>query len=150
MDEGEFDVRVTAPEGTGLAAINEAALRIEDELRKTSGVRQVLSSVGGGFLGSVNGAGFYIRLAPHEERTFGWKRLLQWPPWRAFQGNYTQRDVQQEIRRRLRYLTDLRIAIRNPQTFVGGGGNFDIDFALLGPELDVLASYADRLRAESA
>ena len=149
VDEGEFDVRVTGPEGIGLAAIDDAALRIEAELRKVPAIRQVLSSVGGGFLGSINTASFYIQLAPHSERTFGWKRLFQWPPWRAFEGNYSQRDVQQEIRKRLRDLPDLRIAVRNPQTFVGGGGNFDIDFALLGPELDVLASYADRLREKA-
>ena len=49
VDEGEFDVRVTAPEGTGLASIDEVALRIEEELRDHSGVRQVLASVGSGF-----------------------------------------------------------------------------------------------------
>ena len=35
---------------------------------------------------------------------------------------------------------------RNPQTFVGGGPNFDIDFSLLGPDLESLAAYAERLR----
>jgi HAE1 family hydrophobic/amphiphilic exporter-1 len=149
VDEGEFDVRVTAPEGTSLAAMNDAALRIEEELRATPGVRDVLSSVGASFLGSVNGAGFYVRLTPHEQRTFGWKRLFQWPPWRAFQGNFSQREVQQEIRRRLRGLSDLRLAIRNPQTFVGGGPNFDIDFVLLGPDLDTLFAYAERLRQKA-
>ncbi len=149
VDEGEFDVRVTAPEGTSLASINEAALRIEEELRHVPGVRQVLASVGSSFLGSVNGANFYVRLIPHAQRTFGWKRLLQWPPWQAFQGNYSQRDVQQEIRRRLRQFPQLRAAIRNPQTFVGGGANFDIDFALLGPDLNVLAGYADTLRRKA-
>ena len=73
--------------------------------------------------------------------------MLQWPPWRALQGNYSQRDVQQEIRRRLRVLPDVRVAIRNPQSFMGGGANFDIDFSLLGPDLATLAGYADRLRA---
>lgn len=149
VDEGEFDVRVTAPEGTSLPAINEVALRIEDALRKIPGIRLVLSTAGGSFLGGVNGAGFYIRLAPHEERTFGWRRLLQWPPWRAFEGNYTQLEVQQEIRRRLRSLPDLRIQVRNPQTFVGGGPNFDIDFVLLGPDLDTLNSYAEKLRLQA-
>ena len=70
----------------------------------------------------LTGANFYIQLVNHEERTFGWKRLLQWPPWRALQGNYSQREIQQQIRQRLRQFSDLRIAIRNPQTFVGGGG----------------------------
>jgi HAE1 family hydrophobic/amphiphilic exporter-1 len=146
VDEGEFDVRVVTAEGTGLGAINEVALRIEEEINRVPGVRFVLSSVGSGFLGGLNSANFYVRLVPHEERTFGWARLLQWPPWRAFQGNATQQEIQQEIRQRLRKIPDVRVQIRNPQTFIGGGPNFDIDFALLGPDLDVLFNYAEQLR----
>lgn len=149
VDEGEFDVRITAPEGTGLGAINEVALKVEEELNRVPGVRFVLATVGSGFIGGLNSANFYVRLVPHEERTFGWSRLLQWPPWRAWEGNFTQRDVQQEIRQRLRHLSDVRLAIRNPQTFIGGGPNFDIDFALLGPDLDVLFKYADQLRQKA-
>jgi len=149
VDEGEFDVRVTAMEGTGLGAMDDVTRRIERELRAIPGVRDVLATAGSGFLGGVNGANLYVRLAPHDERTFGWRRLLQWPPWRAFQGNYSQRDIQQEIRRRLRALPDVRIAVRNPQTFIGGGANFDIDFSLLGPDLRVLFDYAEQLRKKA-
>jgi HAE1 family hydrophobic/amphiphilic exporter-1 len=148
VDEGEFDVNVTAPEGTSLTAMNNVSLQIERELRAVPCVQLVLAGVGRGGLG-INTAGFYIRLVPHEERTFRWSRLLQWPPWRAFQGNLSQRAVQQEIRRRLRALPDLRVQIRNPQTYVGGGPNFDVDFSLLGPDLDVLYSYAERLRKKA-
>ena len=52
VDEGEFDVRVTAPEGTSLAAMNRVALRVEEELRAIPGVRLVLGTAGSGFLGS--------------------------------------------------------------------------------------------------
>lgn len=149
VDEGEFDVQVTAPEGTGLGAMTDVALQIESELRALPGVAHVLTRVGGSFLGGLNSANFYVRLIPHEQRTFRWWRLLQWPPWRAFQGHLTQRDIQQQIRRRLARFTDLRVAIRNPQTFIGGGPNYDIDFALLGPDLETLAAYAERLRTRA-
>jgi HAE1 family hydrophobic/amphiphilic exporter-1 len=151
VDEGEFDVSVTAPEGTSLPAMNEASLRVEKELRAIPGVRMVLAAIGGsgGFLGSVNNARFYIRLAPHGERTFHWIRLLQLRPWRAFQGNYSQRDIQQEIRRRVRAIPDLRVSIRNPQTFIGGGPNWDIDFSILGPDLQTLSDYTERLRVKA-
>jgi HAE1 family hydrophobic/amphiphilic exporter-1 len=149
VDEGEFDVRVTAPEGTSLKAINEVSQRIEEELRSIPGVRLVLTTAGSGPMGSVNAANFFVQLTPHEERTFRWGRLLGWPPWRAFQGNFNQQDIQQQIRRRLRNFPELRVAHRNPQTFVGGGGNWDIDFALLGPELDTLNGYAERLRTNA-
>jgi HAE1 family hydrophobic/amphiphilic exporter-1 len=149
VDEGEFDVRVTAAEGASFAAVNDAALRIEEVLRSIPAVQDVLANIGSGFMGSVNNANFYLRLIPHEKRTFRWKRLLQWPPWRAFQGNFSQRDVQQEIRRRLGDLPGLRLAVRNPQTFIGGGANSDIDFALLGPDLDTLWAYAEHLRKKA-
>jgi hydrophobic/amphiphilic exporter-1 (mainly G- bacteria), HAE1 family len=126
--------------------MNQVALRIEDELRGIPGIRSVLASAGSGFIGGMNSANFYVQLVPHEERTFGWGRLLQLRPWRAFEGNFSQQQIQQNIRQRLRKLPDIRIAIRNPQTFVGGGPNFDIDFALLGPDLDTLYSYAEKLR----
>ena len=149
VDEGEFDVRVTAPEGTSLAAMNRVALEIEQELRAVPGVRLVISTAGSSTFGGVNSANFFIQLAPHTDRTFRWGRLLGWPPWQAFRGNFSQVDIQQEIRRRLRKLPDLRVAIRNPQTFVGGGPNFDIDFSLLGPDLELLNAYAERLRTNA-
>ncbi len=149
VDEGEFDVRITAAEGTGLGAINAVALKVEEEINRVPGVQSVLASVGSGFFGGLNSANFFVRLVPHEQRTFGWGRLLQWPPWRAFENNSTQREIQQEIRQRLRKFSDVRIAVRNPQTFVGGGPNFEIDFALLGPDLDVLYNYAEQLRKKA-
>lgn len=150
VDEGEFEINITAPEGAALDSMNRVALLIEEELRHVPGIRTVLGSAGGGgFLGSVNNARYYVKLVPHEERVFSWKRLLQWPPWRAFEGNYSQRDVVTEIRQRLRKFTDLRTSIRNPQTFSLGGPNYDIDFALLGPDLESLAAYADQLRQKA-
>ena len=149
VDEGEFDLRATAVEGTGLAAINEVAFKIEDELKRVPGVRSVQTAVGSGFFGGVNSVNFFIRLTPLTERTFGWGRLLQWPPWRACENNSSQRDIQQEVRRRLVKFPDVRAQIRNPQTFTGNGPNFDIDFSLLGPDLDVLFNYAEQLRKKA-
>jgi len=147
VDESEFDVNVSAPEGTSIQAMNEVAELIEREISSLRGVRLVLGSVGGqGMLGSVNNARFYVRLAPHSKRVFSWKRLLSFTPWKAFQGNFSQQDVVQELRRKLRKFSDLRVSIRNPQTFSLGGPNYDIDFSLLGPDLESLSKYAEELR----
>jgi HAE1 family hydrophobic/amphiphilic exporter-1 len=149
VDEGQFDVNVSAPEGTSLEAMNEVAERIEKELHLIPGVRLVLASAGGGgggMFGSVNNARFYVRLAPHAERVFSWRRLVSWKPWKAFQGNYSQRDVIQQVRQRLKKLSDIRLSIRNPQTFSLGGPNYDVDFSILGPDLDDLFNYAEQLR----
>jgi HAE1 family hydrophobic/amphiphilic exporter-1 len=147
VDEGEFDVSVIAPEGTSIAAMIGVARQIESELRSIPGVQVVLASIGGGSaMGSVNGARYYIRLMPYQERTFSWRRLLQREPWKAFQGHIRQRDVIQEVRRRVRKFSDLRVSVRNPQTINIGGPNFDIDFSLLGPDLQALSNYAETLR----
>jgi HAE1 family hydrophobic/amphiphilic exporter-1 len=154
VDEAEFDVGVNAPEGTNLAVMNEAMLAIEDEIRRTPGVRLVLASAGGGFLGGVNQGNAYVRIAPHEERTLSftkfWRSLKRGRPLDAFRGNYTQRDVMLELRKRLRKYAPLRTSVRNPPSFNIGGGNAEIDFVLRGPDLLTLSRYAEQLRERSA
>ncbi len=153
VDEGEFNVTVAAPQGTSLASMDEMMRAIEGELRAVPGVRLVLSTAGGGFLGGVSDGRAYVRLAPHGERTFSITRLgrglLAADPGAAFRGNYSQRDVMQETRRRVRKYRDLRIAVRNLPGFNIGGGSFEVDFVLRGPDLQALATYAERLRARS-
>src|SRR6185503_4858097 len=122
----------------------------EKDILETPGVRLVLSSSGGSFLGGVNQGSAYVRIAPHEERTlsFGkfWTELKQGHPLNAFRGNYTQQDVMLEVRRRLQKYAPMRIGVRNAQSFnFGTGGRTDIDFVLRGPELVALAGYADDL-----
>src|SRR5437773_3738734 len=153
VDEAEFDVNVNAPEGTNVEAMNNAMLRIERDLMSTPGVRIVLSTAGGSFLGQVNQGGAYVRIAPHEERVFSltklWRSIKEGHPLAAFRGNYTQRDVMQEVRRRMQEYAPLRFSVRNSPTFNIGGGNFDIDFVFRGPELTGLAKYAETLRAKT-
>jgi HAE1 family hydrophobic/amphiphilic exporter-1 len=153
VDEAEFEVVVTAPEGTSLAAMDEAMQAIGAELLATRGVRLVLTTGGGGFLGNVNTGNAYVRIAPHEERTFSftrlWHGLLHGDPLAAWRDNYTQRDVMQDIRQRLRKYRELRILARNYPSFNIGGGNFEIDLMIRGPELEMLVMYGERLREQA-
>jgi len=150
VDEAEFGVRVSAPEGASFAAVEEAVRAVEAEVRASRGVRQTLVTAGGGFLGQVNAADLYVRIASHEERVFGIGRLLRdalrGDPSAAFRGNYLQSDVMTEVDRRLRRLRDLRCQVRNFPSFNIGGGAFDIDFLLRGPALEELYRYAEALR----
>ncbi|HJZ66961.1 MAG TPA: efflux RND transporter permease subunit, partial [Blastocatellia bacterium] len=155
VDESEFDVGVTAREGTSLAAMNEVMRTIEAELRNTPGVRVVLANAGGGggFMGQVNQGGAYVRIAPIGERSFSlarlWESTVHGHPLDAFRNNYSQRDVMQEIRARLRKYKDLRTAVRNAMSVNIGGGRFEIEFVLRGPDLETLAKYADQLRLKA-
>jgi HAE1 family hydrophobic/amphiphilic exporter-1 len=150
VDEAEFDVNVTAPEGTSPAAIAKVMESIEADLRSVRGVRLVLCSAGGGFMGGANQGGAYVRIAPHEERLFSigrfMRNLLRGHLFETFRGNYSQRDVMMEVRRRLKKYPDLRVSVRNAPSFNIGGGNWEIDFVLRGPELQTLWNYAEQLR----
>jgi HAE1 family hydrophobic/amphiphilic exporter-1 len=75
VDEAEFEISVNGPEGTNLAVMNETITAMEKDILETPGVRLVLSSAGGGFLGGVNQGDAYVRIAPHEERTLSFSKL---------------------------------------------------------------------------
>ena len=154
VDEAEFDLNVTAPEGTSVAAMDDAMRAIEADVRAVRGVTTVLASVAGGFNGAVNEGQAYVRIAPHDGRVFSIGRFLRGlvtlQPLEAFRGNFTQREVMQEVRVKLQKYDNLRLAVRNIQGFNIGGGNFEIDFMIRGPELEKLAEYANKLRDQSA
>ena len=150
VDEGEFEVGITAPEGTSLGAMNEAMLAVESEVRSLPHVRVVLATAGGGFLGGVNQGQLYVKLAAHHERAFNWMRLLKGivslDPAAAFRGNASQGEVMRSVRGRLRKFTDLRSSVRNVQSINLGGGRTELDLAVRGPELQPLADYTEKLR----
>src|SRR5689334_13682472 len=155
VDEAEFEVSVNGPEGTNLATMNEVISSMEKDMMTTKGVTVVLSSAGGSFLGGVNQGSAYVRIAPHEERTFSigklWRETKNGNPLNAFRGNYTQQDVMIEVRRRLQKYAPMRIGVRNAQSFnFGTGGRTDIDFVIRGPDIVALAGYADELMDRSA
>lgn len=150
VDEAEFEVSVNGPEGTNLAVMNETITAMEKDILETPGVRLVLSSAGGGFLGGVNQGDAYVRIAPHGERVFSftkfWNETKRGNPLNAFKGNYSQQDVMQEVRRRLQKYAPMRSGVRNGRSFnFGAGGRTDIDFVFRGPDIVALAGYADEL-----
>jgi HAE1 family hydrophobic/amphiphilic exporter-1 len=153
VDEAEFDVNVTAPEGISLASMDKIMQTIEGEIRALPLVRLMLCDAGGGFLGGVNQGTCYVRIAPHDERIFSlgrlWHETLRGRPWVAFTDTASQRDVMQQLRARIAKYTDLRVSVRNAPSFNIGSGSWDIDFVLRGPDLKALADYADRLRIRS-
>jgi HAE1 family hydrophobic/amphiphilic exporter-1 len=150
VDEAEFDVRVTAPQNVSVTAMDEVMQRVAGVIASTPGVRLVLASAGGGFLGNVNEGTAYVRLAPHGERTVTfariWRGVIAGDPLAGFRGLWSQRDVMQEVRRRLARIPDLRTQVRNAPSFNTGSGSFDIDFVIRGPDLGALARYGEALR----
>jgi hydrophobic/amphiphilic exporter-1 (mainly G- bacteria), HAE1 family len=150
VDEAEFEVQVTAPEGTSVAAMDEAMRAVEKEILEVRGVTSILTSVGGSFLGEVNSGDAFVRIKPHEERVFGfgriWHETRNLTPWRAFYGNYSQRDVMQEIRERLKQFSHLRSSVANIVSFNVTGGRAEVVMALRGPDIVTLVRTMEALR----
>ncbi|HYE18886.1 MAG TPA: efflux RND transporter permease subunit [Tepidisphaeraceae bacterium] len=149
VDEAEFQINVTGPEGTAPESMDQAMRVIEQEIMQVRGVRLLLS--GGGFgLGAANSARVHVSIAPHEERTWSLGRWVYWlarlQPGKAFEGNYSQRDVMTDVRKRLAKYRDVRPQIRNYSAFSLGGSPVDIDFQIRGPDLVELDRYANQLR----
>jgi len=150
-DEGEFEIGLTAKEGTSLTQMDEVALMAERELLAMPQIRLVQGGIGSSRIGGANTARFYVRLAPHSERVFMWSRLLSARPLDAFKGDYTQLEVLQEVRGRLRKIPGVRVSARPSSGSINlGGPNYEIDFSILGPDLESLSKYAEELRSRSA
>lgn len=153
VDENEFEIQVTAPETASITAMSEAMDKVEQDLLALPSVNAVLTEIGGSFLARVNTARVYVRITPIEERVFGMERfftgLLNGDPLEAFRNNYSQRDVMMQVRGELRKYRDLRAQVRNYPSFNIGGGNYEIDFVIRGPNLEMLAAYAEQLREKA-
>lgn len=150
VDEGEFEMSVTAPEGASLTSMDSVMRRVEEEIFSLPGVEHVLVTIGASYLGAVNNAQVFVRIADIEDRVFSlprlWRKTLEGKPMEAFHGIYTQRDVMQAIRARMKQFGDLRVQIRNAQTVSQGSAPVDIDLSIRGPELDALSRYSEQLR----
>ncbi len=151
VDQAEFRLDVEGPQGTTFEQMNAVMLAIEEDLAKIDRIESVLVDAGGGWLGGVNSGDAHISLAPHSERYPSVERffagLFRGDVKAAWQGNYTQTDVMDEVRRAMgKYRNSgFQVRVRDYGGFRIGGGNFDIDFAISGPNLDNLATYADEL-----
>src|SRR6267142_329272 len=152
VDESEFEMLVFGPEGLSLAAMDEGMQALAKEARETKGVALTLASAGGGFLNRVNQGYMYVRTVPHTERTVSlhriWEGIRHGDPLAAFRGNYSQREIIAALRQRYRkfFAAGYRPQIRNIAGFNIGGGTFDIDLALRGPDLEKLAEYGETLK----
>ncbi|MBL9163993.1 MAG: efflux RND transporter permease subunit [Planctomycetaceae bacterium] len=149
VDEGEFEVRISAPEGTSITAMEQMIEAVEPKVREVPGVVHVLSTVSGSSPRGTSQASMYVRLDDLEGRVFSfgrlWRGLLDGDPAAAFRGNYNQRDKMREVRSIVAAYPELRASVRNLTSF-RQGAPVDLDFVVTGPDLLELANFTDRLR----
>jgi HAE1 family hydrophobic/amphiphilic exporter-1 len=110
----------------------------------------VLCTTGASYLGAVNGSQLFVRITDIEERVFSpsrlWRKTLEGKPLEAFHGIYSQRDVMQAARERMKKFPDLRVQVRNSATLNQGSAPVDIDFSIRGPDLAALNHYSEQMR----
>jgi HAE1 family hydrophobic/amphiphilic exporter-1 len=153
VDESEFEVRITAPEGVTIASMEKMIEAVEPQILAMRGVRHALTTIGGGGWRSAGSASVYVRLDDIEGRSFSlrrlWNAMLAGEPGKAWEGNYKQRDKMREVRQVIAQYPELRASVRNLTSF-RQGAPVDVDFVVTGPDLQTLAGFSDRLRDKVA
>ncbi len=149
VDESEFEVSITAPEGASLSSMDEILQRLEAQIREIPGIELLLTTVGTRGFGGVNRAEMYVRLQDITTRTFSlrrwWDGLRHGNKQAAFEGNFTQRDKMAEVRKLFKQYPDLRASVRN-LTSLRQGAPVDVDFSVTGPDIAILKTFTDKLR----
>lgn len=150
VDESEFEISVNAMEGTSLPSMLGVMARIYDDLKEMPGVRHAVAIIGTGYLQSPNSGRMYVQLEDIESRVFSlsrlWKHTIAGEPAAAFRNIYSQRDVMQAVRAKLKEIPDVRTRVGNIQAMNQGSAPYDIDFVIRGPELESLHQYSEALR----
>src|SRR5262245_41734128 len=129
-DRGEFEVNIKTPPGYSLTQTDAVTREIEAEVRSLPGVAHLLSLVGTTVGESVTRASIVVKLDDYERRTV------------------TQQQIMTMAREKVKAFPQLRVSVDNILPVSGSGvQNVDIAYNLRGPDLSLLQTYADKLKA---
>ncbi len=127
-DEGRFVVSFRAPLGTGIEMTERYLDRIEQVLASHEEINTYFAAVGLGQAGEVNRGIAFVRMVDRDER------------------DVTQQVFLNTIRAELAEIPGL-IAFASPPSIVGGQRGDPLQFVITGPDLEQVASLADRMRS---
>lgn len=130
-DQSQFGISVRTPEGSTLAATSTIVERIAADVRQLPGVKDTLTTIGGGQQQLVNSASIYVNLKPIKER------------------DLTQQELMGRARELLKkYPKELRMSVQPIAAISSGARNADIQYVLRGPDLEKLREYSEDLLAK--
>ena len=127
-DQSEFEVTVRMPAGSSLEGSDAQMKLLEAELRQLPGVKSLLTTIGADTRRQVDRGTVLVNLVPMHER------------------EQSQREIMLMARERLSKFRDMTIAVVLPTLIQGSGPNFDLQFFLQGPDLNVLDQYAQEIK----
>ena len=130
-DQSEFEVTVRAPEGTSLRKTLDIAERVSAGIRNLNHVDYTLTTIGDDQQRTQNQAKIYVKLADLDKRPI------------------SQFVVMGQVREKVlpEFKSENLRTIVTPVGAISGGGraNAEVSFMLLGPNLDKLNEYSQRL-----
>ncbi|HAF94843.1 MAG TPA: AcrB/AcrD/AcrF family protein [Elusimicrobia bacterium] len=135
-DTGQYQITVTAPEGTSLPMMRQIFAQVETETRQLPCVKSILNSIGTGTGGhtasaSANEGYLLVELTDIKDRSLPIQKLVM-----------ASREMMSKYK-------GLRVSVAPIGGF--GGAEQELQFNIMGPDLDKLQEYAaavaDKLRA---
>lgn len=134
-DQAFFEVTVRTPPGSSLDGTRAAMDQVEGELKDIPGLKYLLTTVGADVQKRVDRGSIIVQLVDAEKR------------------QYTQQQLMDLTRDKLRKFKDLTIGVQLPALIQGGGSDRDFMYFVQGPDLNQLERYANaivkRLREKS-
>jgi HAE1 family hydrophobic/amphiphilic exporter-1 len=132
-DQGEFAVRVEAPEGSSLDYTVAKVRQVEAALREVPEVTNFYSTINASGARGFNEANIHVSMVPRAERT------------------RSPQDLAEPLRKRFAEIAGLTISVNQPGTMDSGGNNKPLQLSILGPDITVLrklsAQIMEKLRA---
>jgi len=130
-DRGEFEVNIRLPQGVSLAEADAVLRDMEAELRPLSGVRGLLTTVGGTTGDDITAAQIFVVLDEDRARRPHQHRIMQW--------------AREKLRR---FRSRARVSVDNPPPVQGTGyGAAELQITVRGPDTSRLEEAGRRLRA---
>ncbi|MBI5742998.1 MAG: efflux RND transporter permease subunit [Elusimicrobia bacterium] len=132
-DTGQYQINITAPEGTSLSKMKEVFAQVETETRQLPHVKSILSSIGtgtGGHFGaaSANEGYVLVELADLKDRSLPMQKLI-----------LASREMMSKYK-------GLRVAVMPAGGF--GGGDAELMYNISGPDLLKLEEYSNAVAAK--
>jgi hydrophobic/amphiphilic exporter-1 (mainly G- bacteria), HAE1 family len=142
-DQSEFEIAITTPAGWTLDRVDRTFREIEQKVKAFPETVNLLTTVGdtsgrvSKAAGDVTQGSIYVRLVDLDERKAG-ADGRRWSQW----------QVMAKARQVMADYPDLRSSVQLPSAISSGQTQADVEFTLVGPDLQKLNDYADGIIAK--